>query len=149
MYYSLTFANGERNTWEDWKLIAMEPPIIEPPAPNTNLVNIPGRLEGPLDLSTLPFGYLTYGRMSGTWNFIGEEFDSHTRVRTSEDIRKWLHGRETTVMLEDDKFHYYKGRFSVSAPKSNDTSFEISIGYNLEPRRWNIDGTVDTDFLLH
>ena len=54
MYYSVTFENEagvKRNTWEDWHLIPMSPPMIAPFKPNYNYVDIPGRIEGPLDLT--------------------------------------------------------------------------------------------------
>lgn len=147
MYYSLTFAGGEKNTWADWRLIAVSPPQIPPPAPNTNIINIPGRVEGPLDMSRVPFGYLTYGRITGSWGFICVEEHKMDRAEIYEAMRKWLHGRETTVRTEDDPFHYYKGRFTISEPSSGENTFEISIGFDLEPRRWDLNGTEDEDFL--
>ena len=74
MYYSLTFGK-EKNTWADWGLIASSPPQIPPPEPNKNLVNIPGRHAGPIDLSLVPFGVMTYARVTGSWTFIREEED--------------------------------------------------------------------------
>lgn len=147
MYYSLTFGK-EKNTWADWGLIASSPPQIPPPEPNKNLVNIPGRHAGPIDLSLVPFGVMTYARVTGSWTFIREEEDRRTRFEAYETIRRWLHGRTTTVMTEDDPYHYYQGIFTISEPVSGPNTFEIEIEYDLEPVRYNLDGTEDLDYLI-
>ena len=147
MYYSLTFG-GAKNTWTDWKLIPTSPPMIPPPQPNKNLVVIPGRTAGPIDLSRVPFGYLTYPRITGTWEFIRLEESQTDRFTIYENIRKWLHGRTTTVVTEDDPTHYYQGIFTIEAPNSGANTVGIKIGYDLEPMRYNLaDDSVDTTFL--
>lgn len=148
MYYSLTFAKGEKNTWADWGLIATAPPMIPPPQPNTNFVNIPGRREGPIDLSTLPFGALTYPRIKGNWEFIAMEDDNRTRFDLYEEIRKWLHGRTTEVQTEDDPLHYFRGFFVIGEPSSGENTVGFKIGYDLEPIRYNMDDTEDESFLI-
>ena len=147
MYYSLTFGK-EKNTWADWGLIAVAPPMIPPPQPNKNLVNIPGRHAGPIDLSREPFGELTYPRMTGSWGFIREEEDNRTRFEVYEEIRQWLHGRTTTVQTEDDPFHYYRGIFTINEPESGPNTVGITINYDLEPMRYNLDDTEDEDYLI-
>ena len=146
MYYSLTFG-GEKNTWADWHLIPESPPMIPPPEPVVNLVDVPGRSKGPVDLSTAVFGKIVYQRVSGTWNFLRDVDSRNTRTEMYETIRKWLHGKLTTVTLEEDPLHYYKGRFLVSQPSSNAYPIKISISYSLEPVRYNLDGTVDSSYI--
>lgn len=149
--YSLTFrgANGNtKNTWTDWSLIPESPPVVSPPQPVTNLVDIPGRKLGPIDLSTAVFGKIVYQRVTGTWNFLCEPVNANTRKNMYETVRKWLHGRLTTVVLAEDPNHCYKGRFTVSAPTSNVYPIRIAIGYDLEPVRYALDGvTLDTSYL--
>ena len=147
MYYSLTFGK-EKNTWADWGLIPTSPPMIPPPQPNKNLVNIPGRIAGPIDLSRAVFGYLTYPRVTGSWSFLREEEDPQTRIELYEEIRAWLHGRTTTVVTEDDPFHYYQGMFTINEPESGENTVGITIQYDLEPVRYNLDGTVDNNYLI-
>ena len=58
MYYSITFTDSSgvtKNTWADWHMIPSAPPIVEPPEPYTNYVEIPGRKAGPIDLSEIIF----------------------------------------------------------------------------------------------
>lgn len=150
MYFSVTFGTEPdiRNTWEDWKLIPATPPRIDPPAPNLNLVDIPGRRQGPIDLSKYPFGRLSYQRISGVWTFLHEPKNHHTRTELYESIRKWLHGRTTTVRLEEDPQHYYRGIITVSGISTGQGPNQIDIEYNLEPLRYNVkDNTEDTTWV--
>lgn len=146
MYYSLTF-NDQKNTWDDWGLIPESPPQVEPPAPVTNFVTIPGRRQGALDLSKSVFGKLTYERITGNWVFLKEFKNKSTRMTTYQEIRYWLHGRTCKVKLEDDPNHYYMGMFTVSAPQGGSVVMRISIGFNLEPVRYNTNGTIDSTFV--
>lgn len=147
MYYSLTFERGAKNTWTDWGLIAASPPMVPPPAPQLNLVDIPGRHAGPVDLTRVIFSELKYPRITGTWEFIRIEDDVRTRIELYEEIRKWLHGRNTQVQTEDDLLHYYQGYFTIGEPQSGPNTCSFSISYDLEPIRYNLDGTEDTTFL--
>lgn len=147
MYYSLTFAKGEKNTWTDWGLIAASPPMISPPAPKLTLVDIPGRHAGPVDLTRAIFNELKYPRISGSWEFIRVEDHPRTRIELYEEIRKWLHGRMTQVQTEDDPHHYFQGYFTIGEPQSGPNTVAFTINYDLEPIRYNLDGTEDTTFL--
>jgi hypothetical protein len=138
MYYSLTFNIGgvKKNTWADWRLIPDTPPSIPPPEPNLNYVDIPGRDGGPLDLTGVPFNKLTYKRITGSWNFLFEPEDRHSRINLYEELMRTFVGKVGTVKLEEDLTHYYRGRFSVSPPKTGNGPCRITIAYDLEPRRW-------------
>ena len=150
MYFSLTFGSdpNAKNTWEDWKLIPATPPMIAAPNPNTTLVDIPGRRQGPIDMSKYPFGRITYQRITGSWTFLFEPKGHSDRVRKYEMIRKWLHGRTDKVRLEEDSRHYYMGRYTVSSISTGNGPNQITIGYDLEPLRYNTaDDTEDTEWL--
>ena len=138
MGYSLTFTDGNvsKNTLTDWGLTPETPPTIPPPTPVTNFVDIPGRPEGPLDLSRQPWGRLMYTRMSGSWNFLKELTSKTDRKTTYEAIRSWLHGRSCKVTLEDDPDHYFVGMFLVGEEKSGRNMLQVSINYNLVPIRY-------------
>lgn len=144
MYYSLTFDN-EKNTWDDWKMIPTSPPQVPPPQPNLNLVDIPGGER--IDLSRVPFGHLTYKRVSGSWSFLCEEVDPKTRVHLYEELRDWLHFSTRFVTLEDDPLHKWRGMFSINMPESGENTAGITINFDLDPYRYNLDGTVDTTYL--
>lgn len=142
MYYSLTF-NGEKNTWADWRLIPGTPPMIPPPDPQTNLVDVPGRRLGPIDLSLFPFNRMTYKRITGVWDFYRDTENPGMRTNMYEEIRGYLHGKNCPVILEEDPLHYFVGRFVVGVPKNSVGPTSIQIGYDLEPVRYNQNGTID------
>ena len=151
MYFSLTFGTGTsaKNTWSDWNLIPDTPPIIPPPEPNRRMVDIPGRAEGPIDLSLYPFGKMTYQRITGSWTFLADpEQDPSVRESTYDSIRQFLHGRTVRVMREEDTSHYYYGFFTVDAPRTGKGPLQFRISYDLEPLRYNVSNdSVDTTWV--
>lgn len=152
MGYSITFGTGNttRNTWTNWKLLPESPPVVPPPKPKTNYVDIPGRARGPLDMSQIPFNRLNYERIIGSWNFIISDDYWHKANRKTayENIRGWLHGKTTRMVLEEDVTHFFYGRFTVDAPNSGAGPFVIRITYDLEPLRYNVsNNTADTTWL--
>lgn len=149
MYFSITFGKDPdiKNTWEDWGMIPDTPPMIPPPEPNLNLVAIPGS-NATIDLSKYPTGKITYQRISGSWTFLMQPNGHKNRVYLYEAVRKWLHGRNTIIRLEEDMLHYYKGIFTVSTISTGNGPNQISIGYNLEPMRYNVsDNSIDTSWV--
>ena len=145
MYYSVTFTNSEgdkKNTWEDWHLVPTSPPSIEPPEPYTNLVDIPGRAAGPIDLSETLAGRVTYQSSKGQWSFLA--LDGYfSRPVLYQMIRKFLHGQRVKVEIEEDPLHYYTGRMSISQVQTGKGMNGITIKYVIDPLRYNLDGTVD------
>ena len=151
MGYSITFGAGNdtRNTWTNWKLLPESPPVIPAPKPKTNYVDIPGRVLGPLDMTTVPFNRQTYERITGSWNFVlcDDYWHDADRKTAFNTIRSWLHGRVTRLVLEEDQSHRYYGRFTVDPPNSNVGPFVIRINYDLEPLRRNADDSPDASWL--
>lgn len=149
MYYSLTFTiNGvNKNTWADWHMIPETPPMISPPEPNLNYVDIPGRSGGPLDLTGVPFNKLTYKRISGTWTFLREPDTRRTRAELYEELLLYFMGQVGKVKLEEDLKHYYRGRFSIGLPTTGVGPIKFTIAYDLEPVRYNSsNNAVDTSY---
>ena len=139
MYYALTFTvNGvTKNTWADWRMIPDTPPMIAPPEPNLNYVDIPGRSGGPLDLTGVVFNKITYKRITGSWNFLREPDNRKTRAELYNELLTYFTGKVGTVKLEEDMDHYYFGRFSVGMPTTSIGPIRFTISYDLEPRRYN------------
>lgn len=146
MYYSVTFvdSSGEkRNTWEDWKLVPTSPPMIDPPEVYTNIVEIPGRALGPLDLSEVPFGHPSYKNSEGSWEFILDD-GGFSRTELYSILKKFLHGRYMKIMLEEDPFHYYQGRMSIGMPQTGNSNSVFTLDYVIAPVRYHLDGTIDS-----
>lgn len=51
------------------------------------------------------------------------------------DISEFLHGKEFTVILDDDPDYSYKGRLAVDSWKSSPGNSTIVISYNLSPHK--------------
>ena len=151
MYHSITFGeeNNTRNTWSDWGLIPESPPLIDNPKPKTNYIDIPGRIQGPYDASLIPFGRQSFERPSGSWTFVMMDDYWHTpKPRLVHDlVRGWLHGRRTKIVLEDEPGFYYYGLLTVSPPVLSAGPFTIEISYDVEPVRYNSDGSIDTTWI--
>lgn len=153
MYYSVTFegpGNASRNTWDDWKLKPESPPVVPLPKPKTNYVDIPGRTMGPLDLTSVPFGRVTYERITGSWRFAINDDYWYTPNRTQifDDMRSFLQGRLLHITLEEDSEHYFAGRITLDPPNSGAGPFVVTVNFDFEPVRYNADdGTVDITWL--
>ena len=50
MYHSVTF--GDKNTWDDWRLVPASRPVFNPPAQKVKTLEIPGG-DGVIDLSLI------------------------------------------------------------------------------------------------
>ena len=148
MDYSLTFTMGgvTKNTWDDWGMIPNTPPMVNPPELNTRYVDIPGRTNGPIDLTAVPFNRNTYKRMTGSWTFYREPDNRYTRKELFEILRAYFTGNVGKVVLSEDTNHYFVGRFTVGVPKTGNTPIEFTINYDLEPTRYNSNDSVDSTY---
>ena len=135
MYHSITI--GDKNTWDDWKLIPLSRPVVNPPDVYTKYVEIPG-YDGSVDLTELLTGRPTYARRTGDWQFIvTHDYDGYDWQTVYSSIMNHLHGEEMEVRLEDDPDYFYTGRLSVSDWKSGNSYSTITISYELMPFKLN------------
>ena len=139
MIQSITF--GNKNTWDDWKILPVERPVFAPPKPKTNYIDIPGG-NGALDFSESLSGYPVFENRSGTFQFRVMNDYTEWHIRYSE-IMEYLHGQSRRAILADDPDWFYKGRFSVDGWDSGDTWSLITIGYTVDPYKWSIISSVD------
>ena len=152
MYYSLTFkpdsnASHDRNTWDDWQLSPDSPPMIPFPELETVYVDIPGRVAGPLDLTGVAKP-ITYKRMTGSWTFMKDIQSKTDRETVFNTLRSFFSGKVMKVIRsDDDPNHYFIGRFVVSLPVATRNPLSITISYDLEPLRYNLNGSVDSGWI--
>ena len=70
--HSITFhriwTGVEKNTWDDWNLVPVNPPFVEPPKIVEKMIEVPGR-NGLLDLSAVLTSDPSYGNRTGKWEF--------------------------------------------------------------------------------
>ena len=139
MYHSVTF--GDKNTWDDWRLVPSSRPVFNPPAQKVKTLDIPGG-DGVLDLSTALTGYPVYQNRTGQMEFIVmNDFKPwHTAY---SDIMDYLHGQTMRATLEDDPEYFYEGRFTVNAWKSQKDWSRIVIDYSVGPYKWSVLSSID------
>lgn len=140
MIQSITF--GDKNTWDDWKILPTERPVFAPPKPKTTYIDIPGG-NGALDLSESLTGYPVYENRTGSFKFrvMNNYVEWHERYT---EIMEHLHGRSMNAILADDPDYFYKGRFTVDSWESGDTWSQITIGYTVDPYKWSVLSSVDS-----
>lgn len=132
LYHSITF--GDKNTWDDWRLVPSSRPVFNPPAQKVKTLDIPGG-DGVLDLSQALTGYPVYQNRTGSLEFIVMN-DFKPWHMAYSDIMDYLHGQTLRATLEDDPEYFYEGRFTVNAWKSQKDWSRIVIDYNVGPYKW-------------
>ena len=110
MYHSVTF--GDKNTWDDWRLVPASRPVFNPPAQKVTTLDIPGG-DGVIDLSQSLTGYPVYQNRTGSIEFIVMN-DFKPWHMAYSDIMDYLHGQKLRAVLEDDPEYFYEGRFTVN-----------------------------------
>ena len=145
--YSLTFykegVSGNKNTYDDWFLVPTSRPVVNPPEPKTNIIDIPGA-NGSIDLTESLTGDTVYDNRTGSWDFLvlNDRNPSITWYDLYSDIMDWLHGKHAKIYFNEEPDYYYEGRCSVDGWTSGDRYSSITISYNLKP--FKLDKNVTT-----
>lgn len=123
-----------------WTLTGWEFPTS---TQESNLVNVPGRVKGPLDLSTvLTDGEPSYGARPLTVTLESSEGDRLAReARISEMVNK-LHGRRLDFVLPDHPLHYGTGRLHVEKLYNDMAHASVKVTGTCEPWLYAKDETV-------
>jgi len=122
--------------WEDWHLVSSSRPLFLPPKLKDSYVDIPGG-DGALDLSEVLTGTPVYSNRTGSWDLyvMNGYWDW---VDAYSTIMNYLHGQRMYAILEDDKAHYYEGRFTVNTWRSDPSYSRITINYNVDPYKYTV-----------
>lgn len=144
-YHSITI--GERNTWDDWRLLPSSRPYVAPPEPKTNYIEIDG-MDGSLDYTNF-LGPTKYKMRTGTWEFIvvNEDRDGFRPADWAtrySGIMNYIQEHRTYIRLEDDPGYLYYGRVRVSGWDSGENWSTITFEYNLEPYKYPYGGGTST-----
>lgn len=139
MYHSVTF--GEKNTWDDWKLVPTSRPLFNPPPQKVTTIDIPGG-DGVIDLSQSLTGYPVFQNRTGSIEFLVMNDFKPWNVAYS-DIMDYLHGQTLRAVLEDEPEYFYEGRFTVNSWKSEKDWSRITIDYDVGPYKWSIVSSVE------
>lgn len=88
---------------------------MEPPEPVETWVEVPGRIDGPIDASEALTGYPTYGLREIKCNFLAVTGGREGGEALLSAAMGLLHHKSATLELSWDPGYTYKGRVSVSA----------------------------------
>lgn len=139
MYHSVTF--GEKNTWDDWRIVPATRPLFDPPPQKVKTVDVPGG-DGLIDLSQALSGRPVFQNRTGSMEFIVMNDFRPWQIAYS-DILAYLHGQRMRAVLEDDPGYFYEGRFTVNAWKSEKDWSRIVIDYSVEPYKRSLESSLD------
>lgn len=114
-----------------------EPPVME------NLVDVPGRYKGPLDLSTaLTDGVPTYGARPLSITLESSEGDRLAREERIAAMVNRLHGQRVDFVLPDRPRHYGTGRLSIETLYNDMAHASVQVTGVCEPWLYAKDETV-------
>jgi hypothetical protein len=109
--------------------------------PQEILLDIPGRLDGPLDASEALTGDVQYDPRPLEVLLESSEGTRQERKARIDAMVNRLHGRRVAVWLPDDPDHYVIGRLSVK-PQYNDLAHAaVQVSATCEPWRYATDET--------
>lgn len=132
MYHSIYI--GDKNTWDDFHLVANNRPVVASPEVRTVYIDIPG-VDGGLDLTTALTGSVLYKNREGSWDFtVINDYEEWELIW--HRLMNTIHGQKTYIILEDDPGFYYIGRLTIDEWLSEKNNSKVTISYNLEPWKY-------------
>lgn len=132
---------GDYDTASDglWTLAALD---FQEPELETNLVPIPGRTRGPLDLSyVLTEGEPCYGSRPLSITLESSEGDRAARQLRISNMINRLHGRRVDIVLPDHPQHYATGRLSVKQSYNDLAHAAVEVSGTCEPWLYSAEET--------
>lgn len=132
---------GNYNTAAElWTLTEL---VFGDPVQETNYVDVPGRRQGPLDLSAaLTDGDPVYGSRPLTATFESSEGTRLEREARISAMVNDLDGLRFNIVLPDDPHHYIVGRVSVAKLYNDLAHASVKVTATCEPWRYNEAETV-------
>lgn len=136
----MTFGTYDTDINGLWTLTEWE---LGPAPVITNMVDVPGRIKGPLDLSTvLTDGEPRFGTRPLSATFESSEGSRLERKARIDTMTNWLHGWRMNIILPDDSDHYLVGRVLVEELYNDLAHASVQVTAECEPWLYNKDETV-------
>lgn len=136
--YSCTFyiGNSTYNTFTDWHCKSSMVPMVEPPSPRTNYVEVPGR-HGSVDLTEVLGDKVIYNDCDGSWTFeVVDEYVSSAHT-IFKNAAKALNGKRGRVIIPNTLLSSeYYGRFTVKSLSVEADRASFTIDYRIDP--WGV-----------
>ena len=134
MGYAYALFDDEKNTFEDWGLMLSRVSISDP-EPQIITTDIPGR-NGPLDLSEVLTGYITYKNRKIELEFdASSSYDEWPALKSK--ISNYLHGKNRKIVFDNDPEFYYYGRFTVNHQLSDEATATVVITGSVDPYKYD------------
>lgn len=136
-----TIILGDYNTAAHglWTLTAWEFPE---PNPVENLVQVPGRIQGPLDLSAaMTNGEPRYGARALSVTLESSEGTREARAARISAMVNLLHGQRLQIVLPDHPNHYAVGRLAVRMLYNDPAHASVEVVGTCEPWLYAMDET--------
>lgn len=125
-----------------WTLTSWE---FSAPVYVSNIVDVPGRIDGPLDLSTaITDGEPRYQQRTLTATL---ECSNGTRLEREAEISAMINhldGWRRDIILPDDSLHYITGRVSVERVYNDPAHASVTVTATCDPWRYSEAETVVT-----
>lgn len=122
-------------TLSEWKLSS--------PEYVSNIVEVPGRVDGPIDLSTaLTGGEPRYKSRTLTATFERSDGNRNTRTDKIMEMINWVDGWRLNITLPDDPEHYLTGRIHAVIDYNDMAHAAVSITATCDPWRYASNETV-------
>lgn len=125
-----------RNTWDNWKLAPSSRPIVNPPEPKKEYVDVPGA-DGSIDY-TEALTKVRYQNRTGSWNFLIDNGHWDWPTLYTEFMTLYQ-GKLVMVQLTDDPDYYYLGRIEINQFNQAKDYSSFTINYTLEPFKYPMD----------
>lgn len=121
------------DTKEEWGLILLDDLTVESPAPNINLVTVPG-VNGAYDFSDI-LGSVTYQMRNISFTLFKRVNDFQLK-EIRDELADQFHGKHVELVLPDDEEHHYAGRMSIGGVTGYNTG-RIAVTMIAEPVVYN------------
>lgn len=109
----------------------------------SNLVDVPGRIDGPLDLSAaVTGGEPRYQARTFTATLERSDGDRLSREAAINTMVNWLDGWRQNIVLPDDAAHYITGRVSVARVYNDPAHASVTVTATCDPWRYANEETV-------
>lgn len=126
---------GDKHSFRDWGLHLASRPVISPPVPKLNLIEIPGTDER-IDLTEAVSGEVNYESRELTFEFeVIQRKGSWPSIQS--EIMNYLHGKKMKIILDEDTEWFWEGRLYVDDWSSHVADSIITIKANVEPYKWH------------
>lgn len=127
------------HSYHDMGLLLSAYPQITPPTPKTKMVEVPG-MDGALDLSKVLTGCMQYNRRAMQMEFaILAPRAMWPEIHS--DIMDALHGREMSIILDDDPEYCYTGTLSVAGFDPQEVVSAVKVTADIEPYKTRLEAT--------